>query len=79
MGIILDEHQKEKYDFVRTTLTNLLRQALHNDHYTATYYVNPNGTEWVDVSFDSEYAIKKINVTGESLIAITKEVVRNFI
>lgn len=77
MGIILDEHQKEKYDFVRITITNLLRQALHNDHYIATYYVNPNGTEWVDV--DSESVIKKINVTGDSLIAITKDVIKNFI
>ena len=35
--MLLTPEQKDKYDFCRTTLTELLRKALHNEHYRADY------------------------------------------
>lgn len=78
MGKLLDAAQKEKYDFTRTTLTNLLRQTLHNDHYRADYYIDKYGCEWVDVSFESECSIRKINVSADSLLTLTRDVLRTF-
>ena len=74
----MDEVQREKYDFTRTTLTKLLRETLRNDHYRAEYYIDEYGTEWVDVTFDCEYSIRKINVSADSLLAMTRDVLRTF-
>ena len=75
---LLDDSQKEKYDFVRTTLSSLLREVLRNDHYRADYYVDEQGFEWVEISFDNEYSIRKINVSADSLLALTRDVLRTF-
>lgn len=75
---LLDDSQKEKYDFVRTTLSSLLREMLRNDHYRADYYVDEQGGEWVEISFDNEYSIRKVNVSADSLLALTRDVLRTF-
>ena len=75
---LLDDSQKEKYDFVRTTLSSLLREVLRNDHYRADYYVDEQGDEWVEISFDNEYSIRKVNVSADSLLALTRDVLRTF-
>ena len=77
-GHLMNEVQREKYDFTRTTLTNLLRQTLHNDHYRAEYYVTDGGTELVDVTFDEELNVRTINVTADSLLALTRDVLKTF-
>lgn len=76
-GRLLTPEQREKYDFTRTILTVLLRTVMGNEHYFAEYYVD-NGGEWVDVTFDNEYRIRKVNVTGNSLLQITKDVLKTF-
>jgi hypothetical protein len=55
----------------------LLRTVTGNEHYFAEYYVD-NGGEWVDVTFDNEYRIRKVNVTAGSLLALTRDVLKTF-
>lgn len=76
-GRLLTPEQREKYDFTRTMLTVLLRTVTGNEHYYAEYYVDSGG-EWVDVTFDNEYRIRKVNVTADSLLALTRDVLRKF-
>lgn len=70
--------QREKRNFVRTVLTVLLRQVLGNEHYYAEYRVDQNGEEWVEVTFDNEYKVRDINVTADSLLALTRDVLKHF-
>lgn len=77
-GRLLTNEQKRKYDLVRTILTNLLREVTGNQHYCAEYYVDMAGREWVDVTFDNEYRIRKVNVTADSLLALTRDVLKTF-
>lgn len=77
-GRLLDEEQKKKYDYVRTVLTVVLREVLHNDHYRAEYYVINGGTELVDVTFDEELNVRTIDVTADSLLALTRDVLKTF-
>ena len=77
-GRLLTEEQKRKYDYVRTTLTEVLRKTLDNDHFYATYVVMPNGDEIVAVSFNNEYSVKNIDVTADSLLALTRDVLKHF-
>lgn len=76
-GKIFDPEQREKYDFTRTLLTVLLRTVTGNEHYYAEYYVDSGG-EWVDVTFNNEYRIRKVNVTADSLLALTRDVLKTF-
>lgn len=76
-GRLLTPEQREKYDFTRAILTVLLRTVTGNEHYYAEYYVD-NGGEWVDVTFDNEYRIRKVNVTADSLLALTRDVLKTF-
>lgn len=73
----MSDVQREKYDFVRTVLTVLLRQALGNEHYYAEYRVEGD-IEWVEITFDNEYMARKINVTADSLLALTRDVLKHF-
>lgn len=77
-GRLLDETQKRKYDYVRTVLTVVLREVLGNDHYMMEYFVDDHGDEWVGITFDNEYNVRKINVTADSLLALTKDVLKTF-
>lgn len=74
---LLTVEQKRKYDFVRTTFTGFVREVLDNQHYVCEYYVEERGTEWIDVTFDNEYRICKVNVTAASLLEITQTVLRH--
>jgi len=76
-GRLLTPEQREKYDFTRTILTVLLRTVTGNEHYYAEYYVDSGG-EWVDVTFDNEYRICKVNVTADSLLVLTRDVLKTF-
>ena len=77
--MIKPEDYEEKYDFVRTTLTEVLRKVLHNDHFYANYVIMPSGDEIVAVSFDNEYSVKKnIDVTADSLLALARDVLKHF-
>ena len=69
---------QEKYDYVRTTLTEALRKMMHNEHYRAEYHLYPNGNEIVEISFDNELSIRKVDVTADSLLAITRDVLKAF-
>lgn len=77
-GRLLDEEQKKKYDYVRTVLTVVLREVLGNYHYRAEYYVTDGGAELVDVTFDEELNVRTIDVTADSLLALTKDVLKTF-
>lgn len=72
-----DEYQ-EKYDYVRTTLTEVLRKTLDNDHFYANYVMMPNGDEIVAVSFNNKHSVKNIDVTADSLLALTRDVLKHF-
>ena len=76
-GRVFDDDQREKYDFVRITLTHLLRQVLCNDHYMAEFFVDDGG-ELVDITFDNEYHVRKINVSADSLLELTRDVLKHF-
>lgn len=77
-GKLLDEEQKRKYDYVRTVLTVVLREVLDNDHYMMEYFVDDHSDEWVDITFDNEYIVRKVNVTADSLLALTRDVLKHF-
>ena len=77
-GRVFTEEQKRKYDYVRTVLTVVLREVLDNDHYRAEYYVTDGGTELVDVTFDEELNVRTIDVTADSLLALTRDVLKHF-
>lgn len=75
-GKILTNEQKRKYDFTRKTLANFLRETLENPHYCAAYYVDEDGREWVDITFENEYSICKADVTEDNLKALVMDVLR---
>ena len=77
-GRSLANEQKRKYDLVRTVLTALIREATGNSHYCAEYYVDMAGREWVDVTFDNEYSICKVDVTADSPVMLARDVLRKF-
>ena len=77
-GHLMDEVQREKYDFTRTTLTNLLRQTLHNAHSRAEDAVSDSGTGLVDETVDEELNVRTIDVTADSLLALTRGVLKTF-
>jgi hypothetical protein len=77
-GRVFTEEQKRKYDYVRTVLTVVLREVLGNDHYMMEYFVDDHGDEWVDITFGNEYNVRKVNVTADSLLALTKDVLKTF-
>ena len=77
-GKLLDEEQKRKYDYVRTVLTVVLREVLDNDHYMMEHFVDDHSDEWVDITFDNEYIVRKVNVTADSLLALTRDVLKHF-
>lgn len=77
MQRLMTAEQKEKYDYVRAVITVMLREATNNQHYRADYYIRADGKEMIDISFDNEYLIDKIDVTGYSKIAITLEVMKS--
>ena len=77
-GRLLTGEQKRKYDLVRTILTNLLREVTGNQHYCAEYYVDMAGREWVDVTFNNEYSICKVDVTADSPVMLARDVLKKF-
>lgn len=77
-GILFTEEQKKKYDYVRTTLTEMLRKILQDERFCADYVVMPNGDEIVAVSFNNKHSVKNIDVTADSLLALTRDVLKHF-
>ena len=51
---------------------------MHNEHYRAEYHLYPNGNEIVEISFDNELSIRKVDVTADSLLALTRDVLKHF-
>ena len=76
-GRVFSEEQKMKYDFVRTTLSALIREVTSNLHYQANYYVR-GCREYVDISFDNEYNVRRVDVTACSLLQLTRDVLKTF-
>lgn len=74
---LLTAEQKRKYDFVRTTLSGLLREALNNQHYVCEYYIDEHCAEWIDVTFDNEYRIFRVGVTSANLLEMTQAVLKH--
>ena len=68
--------QREKECFVRHELRDLLK-AIDNNILTAEYRVTPTGEEYVYITWfrddDKDFTTKR-NVTGNSLIALTRDV-----
>lgn len=72
----MNEEQKRKYDLCRGTLSRLLREATDNQHYVCEFFVDQNGAEWVDITFENEYRICKVNVTADNLKTLVMDVLR---
>ena len=68
--------QREKECFVQHELRDLLK-AIDSNILTAEYRVTPTGEEYVYITWfrdeERDYTVKR-NVTGNSLIAITRDV-----
>lgn len=75
-GKLMNEEQKRKYDLCRGTLSRLLREAMDNQHYVCEFFVDKNGAEWVDITFDNEYRICKVDVTADNLKTLVMDVLR---
>ena len=76
-GKLLNEEQKRKYDLCRGPLVRLLREATDNQHYVCEYFMDKNGAEWVDITFDNEYRIGKVNVTSANLLSLATAVLKH--
>lgn len=76
-GLMMNSEQKDKYDYVRTVLTVMLREATGNQHYYAHYYIKPNGREMIEISFDNEFTIDKIDVTNFTKLTMTLKVLKS--
>ena len=76
--MVLPDKYLEKYDYVRTTLTEMLREILQDERFCADYVVMPNGDEIVAVSFNNKHSVKNIDVTADSLLALTRDVLKYF-
>lgn len=76
-GKLMNEEQKRKYDLCRGTLSRLLREATGNQHYVCEFFVDKNGAEWVDITFDNEYRICKVNVTSANLLSLATAVLKH--
>lgn len=75
-GKLMNEEQKRKYDLCRGTLSRLLRETMDNQHYVCEFFVDKNGAEWVDITFDNEYRICKVDVTADNLKTLVMDVLR---
>lgn len=72
----MTEVQHEKELFVECQLYPLLDKINHNILY-ADYTVDENGEEFVTVTFAKPLAERRVRVTGDSLKALTADVLRN--
>ena len=71
----MTEVQREKEMFVECQLYPLLDKINHNILY-ADYVVEKNGEEFVIISFAEPLAERRVRVTGDSLQALTMDVLR---
>lgn len=76
-GKLMNEEQKRKYDLCRGTLSRLLRETMDNQHYVCEFFVDKNGAEWVDITFDNEYRVCKVNVTSANLLSLATAVLKH--
>lgn len=72
----MTEVQREKEMFVECQLYPLLDKINHNILY-ADYVVEKNGEEFVIISFAEPLAERRVRVTGDSLQALTMDVLRH--
>jgi hypothetical protein len=70
------EVQREKEQFVECQLYPLLDKINHNILY-ADYQVEENGEEFVVITFAEPLAEHRVRVTGDSLKALTTDVLRH--
>ena len=71
----MTEVQREKEQFVECQLYPLLDKIDHNILY-ADYQVEENGEEFVVITFAEPLAERRVRVTGDSLKALTEDVLR---
>ena len=71
----MTEVQREKEQFVECQLYPLLDKINHNILY-ADYQVEENGGEFVVITFAEPLAERRVRVTGDSLKALTEDVLR---
>lgn len=71
----MTEVQREKEQFVECQLYPLLDKINHNILY-AEYQVEENGEEFVVITFAEPLAERRVRVTGDSLKALTADVLR---
>lgn len=72
----MTEVQREKEMFVECQLYPLLDKINHNILY-ADYVVEKNGEEFVIISFAEPLSERRVRVTGDSLQALTMDVLRH--
>ena len=72
----MTEVQREKEQFVECQLYPLLDKINHNILY-AEYQVEENGEEFVVITFAEPLAERRVRVTGDSLKALTTDVLRH--
>ncbi len=71
----MTEVQREKEQFVECQLYPLLDKINHNILYV-DYQVEENGEEFVVITFAEPLAERRVRVTGDSLKALTEDVLR---
>ena len=72
----MTEVQREKEQFVECQLYPLLDKINHSILY-ADYQVEENGEEFVVITFAESLAERRVRVTGDSLKALTTDVLRH--
>ncbi|WP_405345947.1 hypothetical protein [Ruminococcus sp.] len=71
----MTEVQREKEQFVECQLYPLLDKINHNILY-ADYVIDKVGEEFVVITFAEPLAERRVRVTGDSLKALTEDVLR---
>jgi hypothetical protein len=72
----MNEVQREKEQFVECQLYPLLDKINHNILY-ADYVIDKDDEEFVVITFAEPLAERRVRVTGDSLKALTTDVLRH--
>lgn len=74
----MDEEKKKKSEFVACELSALVKKINPDVIRLKYYYWKPLLTEFVQIDFSGNFRRKiDVNVTGDSLLAITKDILRH--
>ncbi len=71
--MLMNEEQKDKYDFCQKELSALLKRAL-GERIKAEYFVREDGEERVELTRPDGTVIRSVNVSADSLTALARDV-----